>query len=152
MNRRQILGFTAGLLPPLSGCLGSGSTPSVATDSSTPTSGEFELVDPELEIEAPPEVSVDDDTVTVRGTVQYGSSSCGTVELAHAEYEDSQDRLDLLMVAADNSEDTEECTDDLVVTGYRVKTTVAERLRRVAATEHHVFGDTYSTTTDLTDY
>lgn len=152
MNRRQILGSTAGLLPPLAGCLGSGSTPSAATDSPTPPSVEFELVDPALKIEAPPEVSVDDSTVTVRGTVQYGSSSCGTVKLAHAEYEDSQDRLDLLVVAADNSEETEECTDDLVMTGYLLETTVDGRLRRIAATEHHVFGETYSTTTDLTDY
>jgi hypothetical protein len=147
MNRRQLLGVAGGLLPGLAGCLDSGSAPSP-----TPPSVEFELVDPELKIEAPPEVSVDDDTVTVRGTVQYGSSSCGTVKLAHAEYEDSQDRLDLLIVAADNSEDIEVCTDDLVVTGYRAEITVDGRLRRIAATEHHVFGETYSTTTDLTDY
>lgn len=152
MNRRQLLGVAGGLLPGLAGCLDSGSAPSTAPDSPTPPSVEFELVDPELKIEAPPEVSVDDDTVTVRGTVQYGSSSCGTVKLAHAEYEDSQDRLDLLIVAADNSEDIEVCTDDLVVTGYRAEITVDGRLRRIAATEHHVFGETYSTTTDLIDY
>ncbi|UIO99942.1 hypothetical protein Hbl1158_00780 [Halobaculum sp. CBA1158] len=152
MNRRQLLGVAGGLLPALAGCLDSGSAPSTTPDSPTPPSVEFELVDPELKIEAPPEVSVDDDTVTVRGTVQYGSSSCGTVKLAHAEYEDSQDRLDLLIVAADNSEDIEVCTDDLVVTGYRAEITVDGRLRRIAATEHHIFGETYSTTVDLTDY
>jgi hypothetical protein len=43
-----------------------------------------------------------------------------------------------------------ECTDDLAATGYRIETTVDDRLRRVAATEHHAFGDVYSTSEDLT--
>jgi len=122
--------------------------PSTAPANST----EIELVDPEIEIDAPPEVSVNDNTVVVRGTVEYGSSSCGTVKLAHAEYEASQDRLDLLVVAGDDSGERDACTDDLRASGYRVEATVDEQLRRIATTEHHVFGDTYSTTTDLSDY
>lgn len=95
---------------------------------------------------------VDENTITARGTIQYGSSRCGTVKLAHAEYEDSQNRLDLLIVAADDSRWTLSCTDDLVETGYCVEATVNSGLRRVAVTEHHVFGETYSTTVDLTDW
>ncbi|MEF8777575.1 MAG: hypothetical protein V5A36_01550 [Natronomonas sp.] len=151
MKRRQVLGATTGLLPAVAGCLADDS-PSSPTSLSDLATIEFELVDSEIEAESPPEVSVDDDTITVRGTVRYGSSSCGTAKLAHAGYEDSQDRLDLLVIAADDSEDISECTDDLVATGYRIEATVDGRLRRIAATEHHVFGETYSTTTDLTDY
>lgn len=109
---------------------------------------EFETVDAELRVDDSPEITIEDDIVTVRGTVQYGSSSCGTVELVHAEYEKSQQRLDVLVAAADDSSGLLSCTDDLVVTGYRVEVTVAGALRRVAATEHHVFGETYSTTVE----
>lgn len=97
-------------------------------------------------------MTVDGDTVIARGTIEYGSSSCGTVRLAYAEYEMSQDRLDLLIVAADDSEGSEGCTDDIVRTGYRAEITVDERIRRIVATEHHVFGQAHSTTVDLTDY
>lgn len=114
-------------------------------------STEFEEVEDALSVDEPPDVSVSDETISAHGTIQYGSSSCGTVELAHAEYEASQERLDILVVAADDSGWTRSCTDDLVATGYRVTATVDESLRRVAVTEHHVFGDTYSTTLDLTD-
>ncbi|SDQ99642.1 hypothetical protein SAMN04489842_1946 [Natronobacterium texcoconense] len=113
---------------------------------------EFETVDGQVSVDDPPEVTVDDDTVTARGTIQYGSSRCGTVDLAHANYERSQHRLDLLVVAADDSRWRFSCTDDLVATGYRVEATAPDDLRRVSVTEHHVFGKTYSTTVDLTDW
>ena len=151
MKRRRVLGAATGLLPAVAGCFGNEPPPS-PTSSSDLATIEFELIDSDIEAERPPEVRVDDETITVRGTVRYGSSSCGTAKLAYVGYEDSQDRLDLLVIAADDSEDVSECTDDLVVTGYRIEATVDGRLRRVAATEHHVFGETYSTTTDLTDY
>ena len=112
---------------------------------------EFEAVDAELPADEPPDVTVDGDVVTARGTVVYGSSSCGVVELAHAEYEDSQNRLDLLVVAGDDSDRGRGCTDDVAEGGYRVEATVDGDLRRVAATEHHAFGETYSTTVDATD-
>lgn len=152
MKRRHLLGLGAGLVIPLSGCLGSAPGGADSNGSGADPATTFELVDPELPAADPPDVAVDGDTVTVRGTVQYGSSSCGTVELAHLGYEDSQDRLDVLVVAADAPDAGDECTDDLVTSGYRLETAVSGRLRRVAATEHHVFGETYSTTTDLTDY
>lgn len=111
----------------------------------------FETTAAELPVEEPPDVAVDGDTVTVRGTIRYGSSSCGALELVHADYEDSQSRLDVLVVAADDSGWTSACTDDLVEEGYRLEATVGDELRRVAATEHHVFGEAYSTTVDGLD-
>ena len=145
MNRRSVLAstgltFAAGI----AGCLDR--IPGLGLDTT------FETGDPELDVDDPPEVTVEETTVSAKGTVQYGSSSCGTVKLAHAAYEDSQNRLDLLVVAADDSSGTLSCTDDLVATGYRVDATVNDNLRRVAVTEHHVFGETYSTTVDLTDW
>ncbi len=144
MNRRTILAGTGfALATGIAGCLDR--VPGIGLDT------EFEKVDPELRVDDPPAVAVDHTTVTARGTIQYGSSRCGTVELAHAAYEDSQNRLDLLIVAADDSRWTLGCTDDLVETGYRVEAMVTSTLRRVSVTEHHVFGETYSTTVDLTD-
>lgn len=58
----------------------------------------------------------------------------------------------MLVVAAAAAGPNGEGTDDLVSSGYRLETTVSERLQRVPATDHHGFGETYSTTTDLTDY
>ncbi|WP_239639460.1 hypothetical protein [Halobiforma nitratireducens] len=68
--------------------------------------------------------------------------------MAHAEYELSQERLDLLVVAADDSGLRMACSDDLVGSGYRLEATVSGGFRRVAVTEHHVFGETYATTVD----
>ena len=145
MNRRTFLASTGlTLAVGITGCLDR--VPGIGLNT------EFEEVDAELRVDDPPDVTVEDTTVTARGTIQYGSSSCGTVELAHAEYEDSQNRLDMLIVAADDSRWPFGCTDDLVETGYRVEATVNSDLRRVAVTEHHVFGETYSTTVDLTDW
>lgn len=173
MKRRQVLAFTgASVAIPLAGCLGA--MGEADEDTPTPTSPgtpenpdlavEFELIDLDFDDhdqprpEDPPDISVEDDTeVTVEGAVQFGSSSCGTVELAYADYERSQNRLDLLVVAADQPEtfDYEDtpvpCTDDLVISGYRAVVAVEHNLRRVSATEHHVFGDITSATKDLTD-
>lgn len=113
---------------------------------------EFETTDARLEADDPPAVTVDGDDVVVEGTVRHGSSSCGTVELAHAEYESSQDRLDLLVVAADDSTLPLSCTDDLVSAGYRVEATVRGGVRRVSVTEHDVFGETASRTVETTDW
>jgi hypothetical protein len=161
MKRRSLLGLVAGAVVGSAGCVGnddatpepdtSPSSTSGSTSAESVESVEFELVDPEIDAEAAPEVEVDGSTVTARGTVQYGSSTCGTVELAHAGYESSQDRLDLLVVAADDPGAGAECTDDIDAAGYRLEATVDGRLRRVAATEHHLFGSAYSTTTDVTE-
>ena len=145
MKRRPFLAGTGmTLVAGVAGCLDR--APGVGLDT------EFEEVEAQYRVDEPPNVTVDDDTVIARGTIQHGSSSCGTVELAHAAYEKSQSRLDLLIVAADDSRLSLSCTDDLVETGYRAKATVERDLRRAAVTEHHVFGETYSTTLDLTDW
>jgi hypothetical protein len=141
MERRAFLATAAaGGFVATAGCLER--LPGVGPETS------FETTDPERRSRDPPAVTVDDGVVTVRGTIEYGSSSCGALELAHAAYESSQRRLDVLVVAADDSGWTSACTDDLVEEGYRVEATVDDDLRRVAATEHHAFGETYSTTVD----
>ncbi len=145
MDRRRLLAATGATVVTVSaGCLdwipGRGLTTS------------FEHVRTDVPVDDPPEVTVDDGTVVAQGTIEHGSSRCGTIDLAHASYEDSQDRLDLLVVAADDSGLRLSCTDDLVEAGYRVEARVDRTLRRVAVTEHHVFGETYSTTVDLTDW
>ena len=146
MNRRTLLAATAGTAASATaGCLGR--LPVVGSSVSTA----FERVDPALDPTDDPEVSVEDGTVTARGTVEYGSSECGTVDLAYAEYERSQERLDLLVVAADDSSTVGGCSDDLVYGGYRLEAAVEGLLRRVTVTEHHVFGDAYSTTVDGLD-
>jgi len=148
MDRRTLLAAAAGALAVGAGCVGTPGEvggPAGADDGVETT---FELTDADLTADEPPVVEIADGTVTARGTVRYGSSSCGTVRLAHAGYEHSQDRLDLLVVAADASDGAEACTDDLVTTGYRAEATVPGRLRRVAATEHHAFGEAYSTTAE----
>lgn len=173
MNRRRLLGLAgASMATVLAGCLdtpeGQSANSPTPTPPQTPANGDldvsFELVDIDpgdpdrINPEDEPVVTVDNEVeVTVEGTIKYGSSSCGTVKLAHAEFERSQHRLDVLVVAADDPEDFPEdevapCTDDLVQQGYRVELTVDSGLRRVSATEHHVFGETYSTTKDLTDW
>lgn len=145
MKRRAVLAGTGvAVSGAISGC--TGWIPGIGL------SREFEEVDAELPVDDPPDVTVDDDTVIARGTIEYGSSTCGKIELAHAEYERSQRRLDLLVVAADDSALPTGCTDDLVQAGYRVKVTVNDNPRRVSVTEHHVFGETSSTTVDLTDW
>lgn len=146
MHRRTILAAAAvGVAGGAAGCLNR--VPLVGS-SVEPT---FERVPADLAHDADPEVTVDDGTVTVRGTVEHGSSECGTVDLAHAAYERSQARLDLLVVAADDGSGFGGCTDDLVHAGYRLEVDAPDGLRRVSATEHHVFGDTYSTTVDGLD-
>ncbi|QCC55136.1 hypothetical protein [Natronorubrum bangense] len=146
MNRRALLSVTAGTAASATaGCLGR--LPAVGSSVST----EFELVDADLDPSDDPDVTVEDGTVVARGTIEYGSSECGTVELAHAAYEGSQERLDLLVVAADDSSGVGGCSDDLVYGGYRLEASVEGLLRRVTVTEHHVFGDAYSTTVDGLD-
>lgn len=95
MNRRAYLAVIAGSVMAGTGCF----SRVMGNDIET----EFEHVDAKLNAENSSEVTVDGDTVIARGTIEYGSSSCGTVRLVHAEYEMSQDRLDLLIVAADDS-------------------------------------------------
>ena len=141
MKRRTFLTATTGCgTLAISGCLSR--LPGFGLEAA------FETTDPELDTAHPPDITVDGDTIIVLGTIEYGSSECGTAELAHAEYEQSQSRLDLLVVAADDSSGivSRSCSDDLVQTGYRIEVTAPDDLRRVVATEHHLSGDAYSTT------
>lgn len=146
MDRRTFLTAAVAGAIAAGGCVSDPGGVGVTAGAGDDVETTFELTDAELGVDEPPVVDVADDTVTARGTVRYGSSQCGTVRLAHAGYESSQDRLDLLVVAADATGDAEACTDDLVETGYRAEAAVPGRLRRVAATEHHAFGGAYSTT------
>ncbi|WP_235847757.1 hypothetical protein [Natronorubrum thiooxidans] len=72
MNRRALLASVAGSgIGLTAGCLGR--LPVVGSSVDTT----FELVETEFDATARPDVRVDDDTVTARGTVEYGSSECG---------------------------------------------------------------------------
>lgn len=135
MNRRMYLSSVATITLPLTtGCLDSFRVQT--TFEHTPTG---------VDVTDPPVVELENRSVRARGTVRYGSSNCGTIELAHAQYERSQQRLDLLVVAANDSWIPRSCHDDLVDGGYRLEAQVRSSLRRVTVTEHHVFGEAYST-------
>lgn len=141
MHRRSLLaGVGSGIVAATAGCLGGGAAVS-----------RFELVNTGLTYDDPPEVSVDDETneIVVRGTVQFGSSTCSTVELAHTDYQSHNDRLDVLVTAADDALVGLSCTDDLGSSGYEARIGVDGRVRRVAATEHHAHGETTSTTLSI---
>lgn len=102
----------------------------------------FELLDPE-DVPKPglPKISIDERAIVVHGTLEYVSSTCGTVDLAYAGYEESHGRVDLLVVAADDPEaDERKCTDDIATTGYRVEATVDGEIDRVVVSEHDAFG------------
>lgn len=142
MNRRVVLGALSGVIGATAGCLGG---------SGREGDTEFELVDPVYAVDDPPDVAVEGDTVRIEGTVRYASSSCGTAELVYDGYERFQRRVDVLVVAADAVDDADGCTDDLVDTGYRAVVSLPENARRVAATEHHAFGDAYSAAVGPTD-
>lgn len=153
MKRRNVLGLIVGT--GLAGGAGIAAADSLLGES---PSGEiettFELVKPELEVEDPPDLEVDDDTVHVRGTVGYGSSSCGTVELETVEYDEEEQRLNIVVSEAKHS--TESCTEDLAWEGYESTIVVDGDIREVTATEHHYpparqWDEETSTTIDLRD-
>lgn len=121
-------------------------------DSAESVTTELVITEPRLSVDAAPEVDNTDTGITATGTVRYGSSVCGTVALVYAGYERSQKRLDLLIGATDSAGSAQTCTDDLVDTGYRVTASVDGSPRHVAVTEHHAFGETYSTTLELTEH
>ena len=101
--------------------------------------------------ETSPEISVDGPVITVTGDIEHGSTDCGTVEVAHADYERTQQRLDLLIVAGDQPDFDEPCQDDVRNTGYQAEVTVDEQPKWVSVSEHHTHGDTTSTVADLTN-
>lgn len=107
---------------------------------------EFELLDPEeLDLNGSPEIYIEENTAYVYGTVQYASSTCGTVKLAHAGYEESQGRVDVVVVAADAEQAEEdgaetECTDDVAEMGYRAVVAPDGEFNRVVVSEHGAYG------------
>lgn len=80
MNRRQLLLTVGGILPAVSGCLGSGAAPGEATDTPTesPTPADacerdLERIDPWWTVESGPldgfDLSVSKDSVPIGGTL-----------------------------------------------------------------------------------
>lgn len=139
MKRRTFLASTGGgIATGGAGCIDS--IPEVGLDV------DFERVAVQYAATDPPRVTLEDETVVVEGTVEYGSSDCARLELTHAEYEGSQDRLDVLVAGVDvRFWRVGGCHDDLVSSGYRVEATRDGGFRYVSATEHHAFGHAYST-------
>ena len=130
----------------------------------------FTLLDPEDVAVDGPEITVDDDAISIRGVINYASSNCGTAELAYASYEATQNRVDVLIAATDDqSQETteqdpanettaepeqagsddhaadaepaaEDCVDDVASVGYRAEITVDGEFHRVMVSEHDAFG------------
>lgn len=105
--------------------------------------------------ENPPRVVVDGGTIVIEGILERGSGSCGTIEVAHVEYVPSQQRLDVLVVAG---EDTgllnDGCTLSRAIDDYRTEITLRDiediRLRSVVVTEHDARGRAFSTAVGVT--
>jgi hypothetical protein len=104
----------------------------------------FERVETDVDVDSPPEITENGETIIVEGTVAYGSTDCAQVELAHAEYEQSQERLNLLVSGVDTTSAGGSCNDALDNQGYRVEATRSGGFRNVSVTEHHTQGKIYS--------
>jgi hypothetical protein len=136
VNRRALLAGTGTALATLcGGCLDR--FPGIGFDVT------FERVETDIDADAPPEITVEGETVLVEGTVAYGSTDCAGLELVHARYQRSQERLDLLVAGVDDSAKSG-CNDALASQGYRVEATRGGGFRYVSATEHHAQGRVYS--------
>lgn len=141
VNRRTLLASTGtALVSSVAGCLDWGSD----TDSDVA----FETSDEASRSNADdkPTVTVEDSNAIVTGTMIYGPGSCGTIELAHSEYTPKQNRLDLLVVSANEPQaNLDRCsvTDD-AVGAYRIEVSGWDLLRYVSVTEHHYNGEIYS--------
>jgi hypothetical protein len=110
---------------------------------------ELSLVETDIKSAEPPVVEKTETGITVRGRVSYGSTNCGTVRVAHAKYQETQNRVDVLVVAGDARNKPNGCSDAVTSSGYEVEVTYPEQASHVAVTEHHVFGEAYSTTIEL---
>ena len=136
MNRRALLAGTGTALATLSGgCLDR--LPGVGFDVT------FERVETDIDADSPPAITVDGETILVEGTVEYGSTDCADLELAYARYQQSQERLDLLVAGVDDGASSF-CNDAAASQGYRVEATRDGGFRYVSATEHHIRGRVYS--------
>lgn len=108
----------------------------------TNVESEFTLFDPEeLDVDGSPEIYIEDGVVTVQGTIAYASSGCGTAELAHVGYEQTQKRVDLLVIAADDPDASGDvCTADMVETGYQAVVVPDGEFNQVVVSSHGAFG------------
>ncbi|MGM0448848.1 MAG: hypothetical protein ACQERM_11470 [Methanobacteriota archaeon] len=136
MNRRALLAGTGTVLATVSGgCLDR--LPVVGFDVT------FEQVETDIDADSPPAITVEGETILVEGTVTYGSTDCADLELVYAQYQQSQERLDLLVAGVDDGAKSG-CNDALASQGYRVEATRTGGFRYVSATEHHTQGRVYS--------
>jgi hypothetical protein len=136
VNRRALLAGTGTALATLcGGCLEG--PPGLGLDVT------FERVETDIDADAPPAITVEGETVLVEGTVEYGSTNCADLELAYARYQQSQERLDLLVAGVDDGASSF-CNDAAASQGYRVEATRDGGFRYVSATEHHIQGRVYS--------
>ncbi|SDE94396.1 hypothetical protein SAMN04488067_101175 [Halorubrum xinjiangense] len=136
MNRRALLAGTGTVLATVSGgCLDR--LPVVGFDVT------FEQVETDIDADSPPAITVEGETILVEGTVTYGSTDCADLELVYAQYQQSQERLDLLVAGVDDGAKSG-CNDALASQGYRVEATRSGGFRYVSATEHHTQGRVYS--------
>lgn len=78
------------------------------------------------EAEDAPDVTFEDDTVVIEGTVMIGSSSCKTVDVTALEYDG--DSLDVTIedVGVDLDDEPQECTDDESAAAYVLTISVEE--------------------------
>ena len=136
MNRRALLAGTGTVLATVSGgCLDR--LPVVGFDVT------FEQVETDIDADSPPAITVEGETILVEGTVTYGSTDCADLELVYAQYQQSQERLDLLVAGVDDGAKSG-CNDALASQGYRVEATRTGGFRYVSATEHHTQGRVYA--------
>lgn len=149
MYRRQMLAAAA---LPLSAMV-AGCIDTIRSSDDDGLETEFELLGATRDhsTEDPPSVVQNDDQIVVEGAIEFGSGSCSTVELVHAEYEWTQQRIDLLIAAVNDDEGIDAydgCTMDSSNTSYRAVVSIEglEDVRQVTATEHHKRGEYHSTT------
>lgn len=145
MNRRAILaGSGTALVSSVAGCLDG--APDDGLDTKFETSDDASRSDADSQ----PTVTVENSKIVVSGTILYGRAGCGTIELAHSKYTPYQDRLDLLVVSANESPfNRDRCSLDDDVGAYRIEVSGWNLLRYVSVTEHHYNGEIYSKTHEL---
>lgn len=143
MKRRKFLTLVAGS----SGIAGAGMTAEATIfdqDNEENLNVEFNMVDPEVDVTEPPKVTVGENIVQIKGTVKYGSSSCGSIELADIEYDPEDQHLHVLVSDADYST-RQDCTEDAPISGYEAEIVVKNELSKITVKEHHLSGGPYTT-------
>lgn len=118
MNRRSLLSVSMGLAA-LAGCLGG-----LESDPARPTKIEDSQFETGVETDSGrifgPEITADQEagSVTVEGVSEYGSSSCGYLQLQHTDYDTEQAVLQVRI--GSGREKGKYCGDDVAADSYRV--------------------------------